>query len=250
MSEFSEYYANEKDAVEYRVKIIFFTLAIFACFAAFATDVINVVWMAVLTTVMVTRWMIAFHELMHLKKPDDLDLFTRLLPMPFAPFNLGYREYQNIHMGHHRYTATHNDPDAFHILGGFVSAFIGALTQHEQAVYRYIRANGLSRELAVMMLLRIALFLGLMLAAPQAFLVWWLVLRLSYTLNDFVFFHLVHFRTGEAGTFPLPLPAYIVYPALLIYGPDVVYATMFHNIHHLHTRITPRNLPVVATKFT
>ena len=29
MSDFSEYYANEKDAVEYRVKIIFFTLALF-----------------------------------------------------------------------------------------------------------------------------------------------------------------------------------------------------------------------------
>ena len=247
MADYSQYYANEKDAVEYRFKIIFFTLAIYSCFAAFVFDLINVGWMIVLTSIMVTRWMIAFHELMHLKKAEELDLLTRLLPIPFAPVNLGYREYQNIHMGHHRFTATPNDPDAFHILGGFLRALIGALTQHEQASYRYIRANGLSRELAVMMLVRAGIFMALLLTAPEAFLMWWLVLRLSYVINDFVFFHLVHFRSGAAGTFPIPLPFYIVYPALLIYGPDVVYATMYHDIHHQHTRIAPRYLPVIAT---
>lgn len=249
MLDFSELYANKKDALEYRIKIVFFTLAIFACFAAYASGVINVIWMALLTTVMVTRWMIAIHELMHLKKPDELDLFTRLLPIPFGPVNLGYREYVDIHMGHHQHTATSKDPDAFHILGGFVKAFIGALTQHEQASYRYIRAHGLSRELMVMMLIRLSIFFALLLAAPLAFLSWWLVLRISYVINDFVFFHLVHFRAGTAGTFPIPLPNYIVYPALLIYGKDVVYATMYHDIHHKHTRIAPRFLPVVAKQF-
>ena len=248
MSDFTEYYANEKDALEYRIKITFFTLALFVCYAAYASGVINVIWMALLTTIMVTRWMIAFHELMHLKKPQDLDLLTRLLPIPFAPFNLGYREYQKIHMGHHQFTATPKDPEAFHILGGFVKAFIGALTQHEQSSYRYIRANGLSRELAMMMVVRTALFFALLLAAPQAFLAWWLVLRLSYVVNDFVFFHLVHYRSGTAGTFPIPLPNYLVYPALLIYGTDVVYATMHHDTHHQHTRIAPKYLPIVAAQ--
>ena len=248
MSDFTEYYADEKDALEYRIKIRFFTFALFACYVAYETGAINGVWMALLTSVMVTRWMIAFHELMHLKKPHELDLLTRLLPIPFAPFNLGYREYQNIHMGHHQFTATTKDPEAFHILGGSVKAFIGALTQHEQASYRYIRSNGLSRELAVMMALRAALFFALLFAAPQAFLAWWLVLRLSYVVNDFVFFHLVHYRSGVAGVFPIPLPSYLVYPALLIYGSDVVYATMHHDIHHQHTRIAPKYLPVVAAQ--
>ena len=190
--------------------------------------------------------MIASHELMHLKKPQELDLLTRLLPIPFAPFNLGYREYRAIHMGHHRHTATLDDPDAFHILGGYLKAFIGALTQHEQATYRYIRANGVSRELMVMMLLRSSLFFALLLAAPLAFFTWWLVLRATYIINDYVFFHLVHFRAGEAGTFALPLPRFIACPASLIYGSDVVDATMHHDIHHLHTRVAPRYLPVVA----
>lgn len=246
MSDFSEYFANEKDVMEYRIKIYVFTFALFGCYAAYASDVINVVWMTLLTTVIVTRWMIALHELMHLKKPHELDLLTRLLPIPFAPLNLGYREYQTIHMGHHRYTATANDPDAFHILGGYVNAFFGALTQHEQASYRYIRKHGLSRELMLMMLVRTSLFFSLLLAAPIAFLAWWLVLRVSYVINDFVFFHLVHFREGKGGTYSIPLPGFIVNPALLLYGVDVVYATMHHNIHHQHTRIAPKYLPVVA----
>lgn len=246
MQHFSEYHAGEKDAVEYRFKMLFFTLAIFACFIAYANEVMPLVWMIILCTVMVTRWMIAFHELMHLKKPQQLDYFTRLMPLPFAPFNLGYAEYQDIHLRHHRFTASADDPDAFHILGGGIKAFFGALTQHEQASYRYICAHGISRELGVMMLLRSGIFFTLLVAAPQAFLAWWLVLRVSYIINDFVFFHLVHYRAGQAGTFSIPLPAFIIYPALLIYGPDVVYGTMHHNIHHAHSRIAPRFLPRMA----
>jgi fatty acid desaturase len=249
MTNFSEYHANENDVTEYRFKIICFTLAIFACYGTYAIGTINVIWMALITTVLVTRWMIASHELMHLKKAEELDLLTRLLPIPFAPINLGFREYRDIHLGHHRYAATANDPDAFHILGGFVPAFIGALTQHEQASYRYIRANGLSRELMVMMLVRASLFFALLLAAPLAFLAWWIVLRLTYVINDFVFFHLVHYRAGAAGNYSIPLPRYLAYPSYLIYGSDVVDATMHHDIHHQHTRIAPRYLPVVATQF-
>jgi len=248
MSDFSEYHAGDIDALEYQAKVILFTLGVFVCFGAYAAGVMNMVWMTLLTSVMVTRWMISFHELMHLKKPEELDFFTRVLPIPFSPLNLGYREYQNIHMGHHQYTATADDPDAFHILGGILRAFVGALTQHEQACYRYIRTNGLSRELAVMMLIRLCLFIVLLVAAPQAFLIWWFVLRVTYIINDFVFFHLVHYRSGLPGTYAITLPAFIVYPSLLIYGVDVVYGTMHHNIHHKYTRIAPKFLPLVARK--
>ena len=249
MQDFSRYYASEKDALEYQFKMLFFTLAIFACFVAYAMDVLALTWMIVLSSVLVTRWMIAFHELMHLKEPAQLDIFTRLLPIPFAPFNLGYAEYQVIHMGHHKFTASVEDPDAFHILGGVISALFGAITQHEQACYRYIRTHGLSQELGVMLFVRSVIFFALLVSAPLAFLAWWLVLRVSNIINDFVFFHLVHFRSGQAGTFPIPLPRFIATIALLIYGPDVVYGTMHHNIHHTDSRIAPRYLPRVALAF-
>ncbi len=246
MKDFSNYHADDGDALEYRIKIILFTLGLYGCYAAFALGQLNVWWMAALSTVMVTRWMIAFHELLHLRKAEELDLFTRLLPIPFAPINIGYREYRNIHAGHHRHAATHKDPDAFHIQGGHLKAFLGTLTLHEQQIIRYIANHGLSLELAVMTLLRLALFIAMLAAAPYAFLSWWFVLRFTYLVNDFVFFHMVHYRAGRYGTFPIPLPALIRYPLTAIYGIDVVYATMHHDLHHEQPMIAAKYLPCIA----
>lgn len=246
MKDLSEYHATDRDALEYQIKVIIFTLGLYACFAAFAFDVINVWWMAALSSVLVTRWMIAFHELLHLRSADELDLFTRLLPIPFAPLNIGYREYRNIHGGHHSDAATERDPDAFHIMGGHLWALLGTVTLHEQQLIRYIRRHGLSHELAVMAGIRLALFIALLLIAPKAFLWWWLMLRITYIINDFVFFHLVHYRAGSYGTFPIPLPRFILYPLLVIYGIDVVYATMHHDIHHEQPMIAAKYLPRVA----
>ena len=246
MKDLSQYFAGEKDARLYQLKIITITLAIYVCFALFTLGMVNVWWMIVLSSLLVTHWMITFHELLHLKKPEELDYITRLFLIPFSPFNLGYREYRDIHMRHHLYTATSKDPDAFHILGGSLKAFFGALTQHEQASFRYIRSNGVSLELGIMMFVRFSVFSGLLFISPQEFLLWWTVLRVTYTINDFVFFHFVHYRSGVAGTFSIPLPSFLLYPALLIYGKDVVYGTMYHDTHHEHSMIAARYLRVAA----
>ncbi len=250
MKDFSEYHAGDRDAFEYQVKVILFTISLYGCYAAFALGAINVWWMAGLSTVMVTRWMIAFHELLHLRKAEDLDLLTRLIPLPFSPFNIGYREYQEIHAGHHRYAATIEDPDAFHIQGGHLKALIGTLTLQERQIIRYVSTHGMSHELAIMAMIRLALFIAMLMIAPHAFLLWWLVLRLTYIINDFVFFHLVHYRTGKYGSFPIPLPALIRYPLIVIYGIDVVYATMHHDIHHEQPIIAARHLPRVAQQLS
>ena len=246
MKNISQYYAGESDAREYQIKQNVFSVLIFLCFAAFVADYLNVWLMSVIVSVLVTRWMISFHELFHLRRPEELGYMTRLQIIPFAPFNLGYREYRTIHFGHHQYTAMTKDPDAFHILGGHIKAFIGAITQHEQAVFRYIAANGLSYELTVMMALRLIIFILLLSLFPVKFLIWWLVLRTTYIINDFVFFHLVHYRSGESGTFSIPLPTFMIYPLIFIYGVDVVYATMHHDTHHAYPRIAAKYLAKVS----
>lgn len=243
---YKDYQAGDRDAFEYQFKLIFFTAIIYACFIAYARDWLSFGLMAVIVSVCVTRWLIAFHELFHLRGPDELDLLTRLQPIPYGPVALGYREYWEIHKGHHRYTATEEDPDAFHIRGGFFKALLGSVTLQEQAYIRYLTTEGMSRELFIMTVLRLALFIGLCWMAPLAFLAWWLVLRVTYMINDFVFFHVVHYRGGETGTFPLPLPRGLMYAFIAIYGFDVVYATMYHDTHHRHSRIAAKNLPAVA----
>jgi len=244
--EYKSYHAGDSDALEYHLKLFLFTTIIYGCFVAYVNGWLSLAVMAVISSVCVTRWLIAFHELFHLRRADDLDFITRLQPIPFSPFGLGYHEYQEIHKGHHVNTASADDPDAFHIRGGFFRAFFGAVTQHEQAFVRYIARHGLSRELLVMTLIRLSLFVGLLLIAPAAFLAWWLVLRVTYIINDFVFFHVVHYRGGETGTFSLPLPSWLMHPFVVIYGFDVVYATMYHDTHHRHSRVAARHLPSVA----
>ncbi|MCH9639773.1 MAG: fatty acid desaturase [Betaproteobacteria bacterium] len=245
MQTFNQYYADNNDAREYQLKLHLFTFAIFVCFGAFVTGWLNIWLMVVIVSVAVTRWMIVFHELFHLRRPEELDYLSRLQIIPFSPFNMGYREYRDMHMRHHKYVATTNDPDAFHIMGGPLKALFGAVTQQEQATFRYIKANGISQELATMIAIRLSLFISMFLISPTAFLIWWLVLRTTYIVNDFVFFHLVHYRSGSSGTFPIPLPKYIEYLTILVYGIDVVYATMHHDIHHKHARIAAKYLPKV-----
>ena len=245
MDDLEHYYASEKDATEYQVKIIAFTLGLYLVFIAFTAGYVNVWIMIPLSSILVTRWMIAFHECFHLKKADELDWITRLVPIPFSPMNLGYQEYRQIHMGHHRHTAQKEDPDAFHIRGGHLKALWGALTQHEQASYRFVKQHGLSNELIVMFSLRAALFFILLLTFGHTFLAWFLVLRITYVINDYVFFHLVHYRAGQTGSFKIPLPTWLQYPAIFIYGIDVVYATMHHDIHHNDPRIAAKYLPMM-----
>lgn len=240
------YYADAKDAKEYHLKLFLFTFVIYGCFVAYANQWMSLTLMALITSVCVTRWLIAFHELFHLREAGALDFITRLQPIPFSPLNLGYHEYREIHRYHHIHAASEQDPDAFHIRGGFFKALLGSVTVHEQSTIRYIAKNGMSRELFVMMVFRFAIFTGLLGWNPQAFLIWWLVLRLTYIVNDFVFFHVVHFRSGKTGTFALPLPTWLKWVFIAIYGYDVVYATMHHDTHHRHYQVAAKNLPRVA----
>lgn len=244
--DYKDYHAGNKDAWEYHIKLFLFAIIIYGCFIAYASEWLSVGWMAVIVSVCVTRWLIAFHELFHLRDADELDFITRLQPIPFSPLNLGYREFRDIHKGHHIHTATDKDPDAFHIQGGMFKAFIGSMFLQEQATIRYIASHGISRELLLMMVLRLSLFMSLFQIAPAAFIAWWLVLRLTYIVNDFVFFHVVHYRAGETGTFSLPLPVWLMVPFIVVYGYDVVYATMYHDIHHKHSLVAAKQLPMVA----
>lgn len=248
MQNYEQYFAGDDDAREYQIKIVFFTLLIYAGLAAYVSGWLDAPWMVVLVSIATTRWMIAIHELFHLRKPESLNFFIRLQPLPFTPFSLGYREFQAIHIGHHKHPATEHDPDGFHILGGPLRALFGAITLNEQATLRHVLKQGLSGELLLMMSIRAGIFFALLAAFPEAFLIWWLAMRVSFIVNDFVFFHLVHYRGGRAGTFSLPLPKALARVAAILYGSDVVHATMHHDVHHQYNMIAPKHLPLVAAR--
>lgn len=86
-------------------------------------------WWALMITINIAlvRWLLLMHELFHIQSHADAHPLIRLLLVPFSPVNIGYAEYRQLHMEHHRHAVTEDDPDAFHIRGGRFRSLLGAL---------------------------------------------------------------------------------------------------------------------------
>lgn len=193
--------------------------------------------------VLVVRWMLSMHEIFHLRSAREVDPGTRLLLLMLTPFFLGYREMRAIHNGHHRFMATPQDPDFFHIRGNKVSGMLNALTAPEQMTVRWIRRNGIDSTLLKAGAVRLALFAGLVLVSGKFF--WWyfLPVRLAFGASYFSFFYCLHRRGKAYGVYAAHLPDWAARAFGLLFGKDALLATLHHDIHHGAPRIRALDLP-------
>lgn len=236
------YYATDGDATRYAMSSNAIAVLLIALDIGVAYGVVAPWGLMLAVALLLPRWMIYTHELFHIRKASEVDWLNRLMPIPFTPFSLGYREFREIHMGHHRAPATDKDPDAYHILGGPLRAFLGALTLSEQAIARWLRSHPLDRELAIGVIGRLAIFGSLAYLAQWWFVAFWLALRINYAVGDFVFFHYLHVRGGKTGTYPLRFPAAIETLATMLGGKTLVYAILYHDRHHAFPRVAAHHL--------
>ena len=203
-------------------------------------------WMLAITiNIALVRWLLLMHELFHIQSHADAHPLIRLLLVPFSPVNIGYAEYRQLHMGHHRHAATADDPDAFHIRGGHLRSLLGALFFPEVSTFKClidpaIRINGPE------LMARLVLFVGLAGLGGAAFWGVWMWLRINYMISIWVFFHHLHYRDGAYGTFALPLPGALASVLKLIYGKPVFYATIHHDVHHRYPKVAAVNLPALV----
>lgn len=156
--------------------------------------------------VLVPRWMLAVHELFHIRSERQVAWLTRLLPLALTPLVLGYREYRTIHFGHHRHMATQDDPDFFHIRGSKLTGALNALTAVDQTFFRYLAKHGADRELVIGSALRLGVFVGLIAISGAQFFWYWVPVRLAYGSSYFSFFYCLHRRGKAYGVYPLTLP--------------------------------------------
>lgn len=239
-------FATERDAQQYELASGAIVLALIGAYLAAALHVIPVWAMVLVVVSILPRWMIYFHELFHVRKADQVTILNRLMLLPFTPLSLGYREFREIHWGHHKAPASDKDPDAFHILGGPLRALLGALTLSEQALVRWLSTHKMDRQLAVDMTVRLIFFVSLVAVSPEVFFVFWLSLRITYAFGDFVFFHYLHVRDGLTGTFPLVLPEPVRKAFTLISGKTLVSATIYHDRHHAYPRVAAHHLSKIT----
>jgi hypothetical protein len=156
--------------------------------------------------------------------------------------SVGYREQLHIHRSHHRHMATPADAEFYQLRGSPLRGFANAFTAPEQTWFRWVAARGIDGPLVRDTVLRLVLFAALAGATAPVFLWYWLPARVAYGASYFVFFYALHRRGDSFGAYPLQLPPALAGIAALIWGRDVVDATLHHDIHHRQPRIAARNL--------
>lgn len=192
--------------------------------------------------ILVPRWMIAIHELFHLRSHREVDVVTRLLPFTFTFLGVGYRELLINHRSHHRHMAMPSDAEYYQLRGSKLTGLLNAFSAPEQAWFRWVAENRMDRELLRDSLIRLAVLLALIWSAGATFLWYWVPARVTFGLSYFVFFYWLHRRGDEFGVYPLAVPAPLARVATIVWGPDVVEATLHHNVHHAQPRIATRHL--------
>jgi fatty acid desaturase len=203
---------------------------------AWTLPLVTPVWMA--------RLMIGGHELIHVRKEDQVDLFTRLWPMLMmvTPFSAGFHQYRVLHERHHQYLLTAGDPDVYQIRGSRLSGFFHCLTSPEQTVARWVLERGLDPELAWQIVARSLFFFSVAALCGPLFFWYWVPLRLTYAAALFLFSYLLHRRGPRYGVFRIELGRAGVFLFTLLFGRTGWLAVCNHDLHHLNGNLSPRNL--------
>lgn len=249
----AHYRATEQDAIAYTRRCLIGATLVCAAYGLTVAGTLPVAVLLIAVGLILPRWMINFHELLHLHDEQQINPYIRLMgvsPLPLSPISLSYGQIKTLHAGHHAAPGTTEDPDAYHIRGHWAVAFVNAFIAPEQSTCRWLLSHGLTRQLAVDMGIKLLLFISLAWAGGLIFLWFWLSLRLVYGLGDFSFFRMVHHRNGEYGTFDLPLPDVVVWFGERVFGETVVQTTIHHDVHHQNPRIAAHALAMAREQLS
>ena len=210
------------------------------------------------------------HELMHMRRPERVVWTVRMMMLFDTPLGLGYREYQDIHLRHHREPATVSDPEFHQIKGGRIRAFLAAMVASEVAVVRWVATQGIGPRLRREACIRAFFMLTLAALAPAVFLRYWIILRLTIGVSNYMFHHVLHYRSGhgrdghgrdgherderperghdrlgngEYGTFPLRLPGPLDAVLRVVLSSRLAPVLCDHDAHHAWPGVKARCLP-------
>jgi hypothetical protein len=202
------------------------------------------------------------HELMHVRRPEQVAWPLRMMMVFDTPFGLGYREHQDIHLRHHQRPAMPGDPELFQIRGGSLRAFLAALASPELAAIRWVGEHGIGPGLRREATLRALVMLGLAALRPSTFLGYWVVLRITVGVSNFAFHHALHYRRhgrrliggpaggrGEYGTFPLRLPRPLDAVLRVVLGSPLAAVLCEHDAHHAWSQVKAERLRGLLAEF-
>ena len=77
---------------------------------------------------------------------------------------------------------------------------------------------------------------------PAVFLRYWVVLRLTIGVSNFMFHHVLHYRRGDYGTFALRLPRLLDAGLRLVLGSRLAAVLCEHDAHHAWSNVKAERL--------
>ena len=243
-----ELFGTDADARRLTLQSLLYNGLIYVHFGIILAGILTPWTMLLSAPILVVRWMLALHELFHLRNEKEVDPLTRLLPLMLTPLSLGYREFLDIHRRHHLFMATPQDSEYYQLRGSKLAGLLNAMTAPEQAWVRWLQHKGMDFALLRDTLLRLALFAGMAGLTGWAFLWYWIPVRLAYGSSYFSFFYCLHRRGTQYGVYALPLPAWAEKLFALLFGREALLATSNHDLHHQHPRIAPLHLPQIRSE--
>lgn len=217
--------------------------------------------LAPLIVVCYVRGALLTHELMHVRRPEQVAWPLRMMMLFDTPFGLGYREHQDIHLRHHQRPAMPGDPELFQIRGGSLRAFLAAMLGPELSAIRWVGEQGIGPALRREATVRAMVMLSLAALQPSAFVAYWLVLRLTVGVSNFMFHHVLHYRKywrrdwrndrrrGEYGTFSLRLPRPLDAALRLVLGSSLAAVLSEHDAHHAWSQVKAERLRGLLSQF-
>lgn len=248
------YHRSPADARRYQRHAVAYMSAIWASLglAMLGWASIAVLWPVI--AVCYVRGALLTHELMHVRRPEQVAWPLRMMMLLETPLGLGYREHQDIHLEHHRRPATPRDPEFFQIRGGSARAFAAAMASPELAAMRWVARRGIGPGLRREATVRALVMLGLAALHPAVFGAYWVVLRLTVGASNFMFHHVLHYRggvrsRGEYGTFPLRLPRPLDAALRVVLGSSLAAVLCEHDAHHAWPQVKAERLRGLLARY-
>lgn len=236
-------YNSEGEATWYQWLSLSLLLGIYGVLALWVTGLVPLWAMAMALPILYVRCALAVHELMHVRPADRVFWIQRLMMVLDSPFCVGYREYRDIHLRHHRFAGTEKDPEFFQIKGGHLRAFVHAMMSSEIACAHWLLEHGWEKRMAFGMALRAACFITMAVCFPTAFLAYLIVMRFAIGGANFLFHHVLHQRAGEYGSFALRPPRGIDLLCRILLGTDMRHIVFEHDAHHAWQLVKAGELP-------
>lgn len=243
----NEYMVTDDDAIKYTHYCAVSAIILLVGYILFLAEFISPFVLFLIVAVTLPRWVINFHEILHIRNEKQINGIIRCLgisPIPLSIFTLSYAQIREIHFNHHRASTAISDPDGYHIQGNFFLVCFNSLTSVEQSFIRFVATKGINLQLGIDLLIKLLILATLFWFGQEKFIWFWLFLRIVYWLGDIVFFRSVHYQKGEYGTFQLPLTNMLVKWGERIFGETVIQATINHDVHHQNPSIAARYLAV------